>query len=173
MSRSKDGQAMQGAGEPLFDWDEFQNSFFGAGGWKEAWSGNPAGAIPWVDRYVKGILADAVPGAVQKASSQTGQSPPSSSKLSSAASNVFETHHAVIVRIRLSADVVPHHIRLHASPNEIVVSGLPGDEDKLVKLPAVIRVEGAKAICKQGILEITLPKGGDNPVKEILIRHVD
>lgn len=172
MSRSNEDQAIPGAGG-LFDWDEFQNGFFGGGGWKEAWSANPHGTIPWVDRYVKGILADAVPGAVQKASGQAGPPPSFAAKHSAVACNVFETHRSIIVRIRLAAAVEPRRVHLRASPYELIVSGLPGEEDKPVKLPVAVRVDEAKAICKQRILEVTFPKEDDVPAKDIPVRFME
>ncbi|MDF2719499.1 MAG: HSP20-like chaperone protein [Paenibacillus sp.] len=197
MSRSKDDHAIPGTGEGLFDWDDFQNHFFGGGGWKEAWGGKPSGTIPWVDRYVKGILADAVPVAVSRTAKQsgrtrqagqseqseqseeseesghTGQTPPFPSKLTSIACNVFETHRALIVRIRLSADVALRDIRLFATPHELKVSGLPGAEEKTVKLSTAVRADGARAICKQRILEVTLPKEEVRPAIEVPIRHME
>lgn len=200
MSRSKDDHAIPGTGEGLFDWDDFQNHFFGGGGWKETWGGKPSGTIPWVDRYVKGILADAVPVAVSRSAKQTahawqpgqskqtevseeaeeagqlgqtGHTAPFSSKLTSIACNVFETHRALIVRIRLSADVSLRDIRLFAAPHELKVLGLPGSEEKTVKLPTTVRAEGAKAICKQRIVEVTLPKEEERPAFEVPIRHME
>jgi HSP20 family molecular chaperone IbpA len=200
MSRSKDDHAIPGTGEGLFDWDDFQNHFFGGGGWKEAWGGKPSGTIPWVDRYVKGILADAVPVAVSRSAKQSGrtrqtgqseqaeeskeaeepgqigqsgQTAPFSSKLTSIACNVFETHRALIVRIRLSADVSIRDIRLFAAPHELKVLGLPGAEEKTVKLPTVVRTDGARAICKQRIVEVTLPKEEERAAIEVPIRHME
>lgn len=197
MSRSKDDHAIPGTGEGLFDWDDFQNHFFGGGGWKEAWGGKSSGTIPWVDRYVKGILADAVPVAVSRSAKQSRrtwqtaqseqtdeageaglteeavQTPPFPSKYTSIACNVFETHRALIVRIRLSADVSLRDLRLFAAPHELKVMGLPGAEEKAVKLPTAVRGDGARAICKQRILEVTLPKEEERPAVEVPIRHME
>lgn len=156
-------------GTDWFDWEQFQNHFFGGGGWKEAMNGKTAGTIPWVDRYVKGILADTVHGTTNRQFEQT----PLSSKQSSIACNVFETHQAMIVRIRLSAETDAHEIRLLAAPNELKIYGLPGDEDKTIKLSAPVRIDGAKAICKQRILEVTLVKEREGPAQEIPIRFIE
>ncbi|MEF3304957.1 Hsp20/alpha crystallin family protein [Paenibacillus sp. GYB003] len=171
MGENDGRQAGNGADGPMFDWEQFQNGFFGGPGWKEALSG-AAGTIPWVDRYVKNILAETVPAAVAHQAGTAGP-PPSAGKLSSIACNVFETHRAIFVRIRLNADVDPRSVRLFAFPGELKVAGLPGEEDKTVKFPALVRVDGAKAIYKRRIVEVTLPKEEEAPAKEIPIRYME
>lgn len=168
MGKSNDDRSASGT---LFDWDDFQQGFFGGGAWKEAWNSGALGTIPWVDRYVKGVLADAVPAAA--AAGSQAAPPAAVSKQSSLACNVFETHRALIVRIRLSADDEPRDIRLLATPNELKVAGLAGGEEKTVKLPLPVRVDGAKAICKQRIVEVTLPREEAYPVKEIPLRYME
>ncbi|GAA3405905.1 hypothetical protein ACFFNY_26120 [Paenibacillus hodogayensis] len=168
MARSDEEKTGPGGGP--FDWDGFQNSFFGGNGWKEALHGNPGGPIPWVDRYVKGILADAVPGPSDNG--RTAQ-PTAESRQSSLACNVFETHRALIVRIRLSADMEPRQLRLAAMPHELRLAGLPGGEEKTVRLAVPVRVDGAKAVYKQNVIEVTLPREEAVVAKEIPIRFME
>lgn len=173
MSRNRNDSSMPGSGGGFFDWDEFQNNFFSGGGWKEAWNQNAKGTIPWVDRYIKGILADAVPGVVSRPPEEPGQPPAFSSKYSAITCNLFETHRSLIVRVRLSMDAEPKNTRIFVSPNEVNVIGLPGGEERTVKLPTPVRVDGAKAVCKNRIVEITLPKEEEVIAKEIPIRHME
>ncbi|PYI55454.1 Hsp20/alpha crystallin family protein [Paenibacillus flagellatus] len=168
MSRTNDGEPA-GAAFP-FDWDDFQTRFFGDGGWKEAWNGG-AGTIPWVDQYVRQVLAKAVPDVNVN---QARPMPPDNKSTSPAvACSVFETHRAIIARIRLSPDVDPRAVRLFAYSHELKVTGLPGEREKTIKLPVPVRVDGTKAVCRQRVVEVTMPKEEASPVKEIPIRHGD
>lgn len=157
-------------GRTFFEWDDFQNRFFQDGGWKEALNGMP-GTIPWVDRYVKDILAELTPkgAAVHELVEQESKT----TRTKGIACSLFEMHRALLVRIRLTQDADPAAIRLYASPNELVVAGLPDGEEREVRLPVPVRTDGAKAICKNGIVEVSLQKEGSLPRKEIRIRHLD
>lgn len=170
MRGSDEEQASPGPGPGVFNWEQFQNSFFGGAGWKQAMNDYGTGSIPWLDRYVKSILGDTVPGA-PVVTNQPAQ--PFAAKTSSFTYNVFETHRSLIVRIRLSSDTNPRMVRLVASPAEIRVTGLPEGEDKTVRLPMPVRIDGAKALCKKQIIEITLQKDEMPPVKEIPLRFME
>ncbi|RKN86400.1 Hsp20/alpha crystallin family protein [Paenibacillus ginsengarvi] len=165
-----DEEASPGQGPGVFNWEQFQNSFFGGAGWKQVINENGTGSIPWLDRYVKSILVDTAPGA-SAVPSQPVQ--PFTSKTSSFTYNVFETHRSLIVRIRLSSETNPRTVRIVASTTEVKVTGLPDGEDKTVKLPMPVRIDGAKALCKKQIIEITLPKDELPPVKEIPLRFME
>jgi HSP20 family molecular chaperone IbpA len=165
MRRSNEEEAP--AGRAPFDWDDFQNRFFGEGGWKETWNG-ASGTIPWVDRYVKGILAEAVPDSAA-ANFKPSAAP---SRQTAVACNVFETHRAVIVRVKLSGGPASRDVRVFGTAYELRLAGLPGGEARTIKLPVPVRLDGAKAICKEQILEVTLPKESESPVKEIPVRFM-
>lgn len=165
MRRSNDEDAP--AGRAPFDWDDFQNRFFGEGGWKETMNG-ASGTIPWVDRYVKGILAEAVP----DSDSTNFRPSPAASKQTAVACNVFETHRAVIVRFKLNGGTAPRDVRVFGTAHELKLVKLPEGEERTIKLPVPVRIDGAKAICKQRILEVTLPKETESPIKEIPVRYM-
>lgn len=117
---------------------------------------------------MRDVLAEVVPDAFNR----TAQEPVRPSRVTSTASTVFETHRMIIVRIRLTPAVDPTAIRLFAGTTELWVTGLPEGEEKAVNLPMPVRAEAAKAVCKNRILEISLPKEEETPPKEIPIRHM-
>jgi HSP20 family molecular chaperone IbpA len=165
MSRQDGEEAGMGGGP--FDWEDFRNRFFGDGPWKQLLN---SGTIPWVDRYVKEIVSNAVPAALGGQSSRTAVPP---SKVTALACNVFETHRALIVRIRLPSTADPYAVRLNVSAHELKVSGLPDGEEKSVKLAAPVRIEAARAICRHRVVEVTLPKETGAKNRDVPIRFLD
>lgn len=144
-------------GNPGFRWEDFQNRFFGDGHWRD--SLRPDGAMPWVEEYVRGLIADVVPGA-----SETG--PPPSSRTSSFTGSVFETHQQVIARIRLPLGGETELPRVRASIHELQVETADGQR-RTLKLPCFVRPDGARAVWKEDILEVRLPKEGNPRYRDI------
>jgi HSP20 family molecular chaperone IbpA len=157
------------SGADRFNWDLFQRQFFGGGGWREALDGKEAGTMPWVDEYVKSMLAETIPKAAKR---ESGPSP-NPSKQKGIAYNVFETHQTLIVRVRLTPETDVQLLRLQMAPNELNLYGLPYGGEKTLKLPVPAKIDGAKAICKQRILEVTLIKERNAEQRDIPIRIME
>ena len=151
----------------MFDWEDFQNRFFQEKGWQETLKQLP-GPVPWVERYVRGLLNEIVPAAEAKAEFAA-----KTSRASGVAWNFFETHRTLLVKIMLSGQIDPFNVRIFASPTELLITGLTGEEEKRIKLPVLIRLEGARAICQNRIIELSLPKERGLPRKELPIRHIE
>lgn len=130
-----------------FDWESFQNQFFNEGIWRNTLN-NTTGQIPWVEDYVKTLLSNHIPN-----SDQTPTSP-----LSPVSYNIFETHHFVLVKILVPSHIEPKTLSLHVSPIELLVHGLPRNEETAIRLPALVRQNGSKAVYKDRVLEVRLPK---------------
>ena len=145
---------------PMFDWTEFRNKFFGDDAWKQMF-GN--GQLPWIEQYVRNIVSNVLPPAFSVPSQQTVHS--------SVTVNVFETHEGLIVRVRIPEDADPRAVRLFVGTNELAVRGPWGE--KRVKLPSVVRPEEAKAVYKSRVFELKLAPEHNDRFKEIPVRYMD
>jgi HSP20 family molecular chaperone IbpA len=70
----------------------------------------------------------------------------------------FETHHWVIVQIKLPKKQHPKNLRVLVNAHHIKIKGQTEGEGQLIKLPCSVVPTAAKAQFKQGILEIKMPK---------------
>lgn len=143
-----------------FSWEGFQNRFFGDGLWKEALSSND-GTLPWVEDYVRNLISEIVPGAIESAS------PPE--RKSAFTGNVFETHELVIARIRLPGEDGGSGVRLLVAIHELIVEW-PDGRKRTMKLPCFVRPDAAKAVWKEGVLEVRMPKEGAPKLREVPIQ---
>jgi HSP20 family molecular chaperone IbpA len=73
-------------------------------------------------------------------------------------SETFETHHSVIVQLKLPKKVHPKNLRVLINAHNIKINGQNEGEGQLIKLPCSVVPTGSKAQYKQGILEIKMPK---------------
>jgi hypothetical protein len=70
----------------------------------------------------------------------------------------FETHHWVIVQIKLPKKVHPKNLRVFINARNIKIKGQDEGDEQLIKLPCSVVPAESKAQFKQGILEIKMPK---------------
>ncbi|MCI3923691.1 Hsp20/alpha crystallin family protein [Paenibacillus sp. TRM 82003] len=125
------------------DWNPL-DGLWGAGG------PNPMAGTSdfrWINDYVDNIVNDAL--------SQTGGRRPVPGKLPV---ELFQTHHYVIARFRVPDSVKAHKLRVFASATKLRLEGLPKDGKQVVALPSAVRSDSAKALYKEGILQIKLLK---------------
>lgn len=102
----------------------------------------------WINEYVENVLKDAL-------SSHKETNGRSGSKLKS---ELFQTHHYVIVRFHVPASINGNQLRVHASRYRVKIEGLPGGEVQQVSLPALVYPETSRALYKDGILQVKLQK---------------
>jgi HSP20 family molecular chaperone IbpA len=149
MKRSDEG--FKGA---FFDWDGFQKQFFHEDAWKDSLRNGGTGQLPWLEEYIKDLVANVVPDAMVGANKTMNMTQPTSSLNF----NVFETHTYVIARAKLSKGTDLGGIRILAGSNELLVKGLPEGDDKVIALPGRVRPNESKAVYKNGVLEIRMPR---------------
>jgi hypothetical protein len=147
-----------------FNWEGFQNKFFGEGSWQEAIH-HPPGNLPWVESYIRDLLSDALPVSYSK--------PSISSQVKSATFNIFETHHMILVKIKLLQNVTPQSVKFFlGGANELLIKGLPDEEEHKMNLPSNVRHSGSKVVYKNGVFEVRMPKEEGVSFKEIPTRYL-
>lgn len=83
---------------------------------------------------------------------------------------IFEAHDYIIVRVGVPDNVHERNIQVHVSTNKIFIKwGLPGLEE-VIQLPADVEKEGIKAVIKNRILEIIIPKEQNIDLKSVNIK---
>ncbi|HET7578928.1 MAG TPA: Hsp20/alpha crystallin family protein [Bacillales bacterium] len=119
--------------------------------------------MSWVKDYVNDVMKQAFPG--QFSGKQQG----SRSSGSNISSDVFETHHFIIARIDVPEDILPENIRVMFHANELRLEGVES-EPKVIRLPGNGLYKGSKALYKDHVLEIRIPKKSREPFQEIPIQ---
>lgn len=156
---------MKNNGKNTFDWEGFQNQFFGEGHWQEGIH-NPAGYMPWVDQYVRDLIAKTVP------NPQSASTLATTPQVKSFTATVYETHHFVLARIKLLSPADPHCIRFLLSHRELILEGLPNEEQYRINLPCNVRLNGSKVIYKDHVFEVRMPKEEGTLYHEIPVKYV-
>ncbi len=160
------------------------------GGWnKESWDtfkrwmqesltfGAPQDDFRWVTDYVDGILKEALAAPerqqeIAKAKDVSRAAPsPSGRPL---AYELFQTHRHVIVRFAVPGRINPRRLRVFAGIQRIRVEGLPSEGKQTVALPALVYGDSARALFKDGVLQVKLMKRPSNDrYDEVFIRYED
>ncbi|MBW7474229.1 hypothetical protein K0T92_05690 [Paenibacillus oenotherae] len=104
--------------------------------------GNPSS---WLNDYVRDMLIKPAKAA-------------SSSAKGSLPTEIFETHHFLIVRIKLPGSADINNVRIMASNFSIKLSGLSDSKKHTIKLPKLVEPRSGKALLKEQVLQIKLRK---------------
>ncbi|RRJ62688.1 hypothetical protein EHV15_06835 [Paenibacillus oralis] len=82
----------------------------------------------------------------------------------------FETHQSVITRFRVPAGVNPQDIGVMVGAGDVRIR-LPDGGEERNPLPRRVRVEDSKAVYKDGVFEIRMPKEAeDEHYREIFVK---
>ncbi|WP_062356663.1 Hsp20/alpha crystallin family protein [Bacillus kwashiorkori] len=85
---------------------------------------------------------------------------------------VFETHDYVYIRIPFEKKEEVRNIKIFYNLNKCMIDHLDSfDGPYTITLPTIVKKKGAKAIYRDKILEITIPKNVDRQFNEIDISH--
>jgi HSP20 family protein len=107
-----------------------------------------------INAYVQNVISQATTGEV---------------KLST---EVFETHRSVIAKIKLPKQLHPKNLRIQVNANNIKIEKTEGNEEQIIHLPCRVDPSGRKAVYKQSVLEIRIPKvNTKDPYHEVFIRY--
>ncbi|MFE8702054.1 Hsp20/alpha crystallin family protein [Cytobacillus sp. FJAT-54145] len=88
-------------------------------------------------------------------------------------SEVFETHDFVFVRVSVKEDEWLKRLKLYHTSNQLIIEHIPAMEDKhTITLPAVVKKKGSTAYCKDGTLEVKIPKNIDMQFSEIDVTEI-
>lgn len=134
------------------DWDQFQQSF------KDQIPFNNQ-QLPWIQDYIQNILSQTMPGPLK------GQAHSSRYR-----SEVFETHDYMIAKIKLPEGVNPDKLKVLLGNHILRLEGDSREESHTLTLPSPGRFHGSRAICKNGVLEVRIPKEDNDNFRQIHIR---
>lgn len=143
--------------------------FFGQNG-----NGMPGGDwqnpdMTWVKDYVQDVMKQAFPGQFGEGEFRGNSGSGSRRGKSNLSTDVFETHHFIITRINVPEDILAENIRVMFHTNELKIEGVDS-EPQIVRLPANGLYKGSKAMFKDNVLEIRIPKRSREQFQEIPIQ---
>lgn len=112
----------------------------------------------WVEDYVKNILEKSLP------SSSTLK------RTTSSPSEIFETHHFVIMKMKMPENANPI---VKIRTDQVKVDGLSGSNSHIVRLPCHIDPQQSRASYKDGVLQIKMKKKKINKnYHEVAVRYL-
>lgn len=117
--------------------------------------------LSWIEEYVQDILSQVLSdGGIHNSDMSSIRRP-----------NVMNTHQYIIVRIPVPKRANTRKLKVLFNANQICLSGL-GEEDQVIPLPSPGRYDGSKALFKDNILEIRIPKEINETYQEVNIQFV-
>ncbi|HEX6923101.1 MAG TPA: Hsp20/alpha crystallin family protein [Bacillales bacterium] len=137
-------------------WDFFRQQPEGSDSPSGNW-GDPD--MSWVKDYVEDVMSQAFPGQFKDGAHRNGN----------IKSDVFETHHSMIIRMDVPEDIIPENVKVMFHTNELKVEGI-ASQPQIIKLPGNGLYKGSKAIYKNHVLEIRIPKRSRGQYQEIPIQ---
>lgn len=117
----------------------------------------------WIEDYVRDILSQVLPDEVMQNSSMSMPSRPHPS--------VFDTHHDTIVRVKVPEHTSAQELKVFFNTSQLRILGLE-EKEKVIPLPTPGRFDGSKAVFKDNILEIRIPKELNELYQEVNIQYL-
>lgn len=119
----------------------------------------------WIGDYVQDVLKHSFSDSAQNMNWE-------SKSFSRIEYDLFETHNSVIVRLRIPENIHPKHIKLFVGSNRLKVENLSTKQKQMITLPNTIDAEGSRAVFKDNVMEVRMPKANDSDFfNEIKIRY--
>lgn len=106
--------------------------------------------MTWVEGYVQDTLKKAMQGLDATVASTAGGD----------ASDIFETHDHVIVKVRLPKDENPRALQVFVKSDHIKVTGTLNGKDRVIKLPAMVIPKTARVRYRERLLQVQVRKRG-------------
>ena len=145
-----------------FDWQQFEKFFGGPIPFmSDTVKKRTTQDFSWIEQYVNKVLERSIPqgnggGGVNHTDAET-----------------FETHHHIIVKVNVPDDIPTRSIRVWAGMNQIKIEGLLRGNPQTITLPKMVDVASARALLKDGVLQIKLRKDSSNDLaQEVPIRFI-
>lgn len=126
-----------------------------------------------IENYIKQVLSQSMPSSLlpnlfNESEKNDGNDHKENNYKQRRNYQVFELHYFVIVRIEIEPHIDVNDLKIYHTSNQLILEGLPDKNGKkVIPLPAVVHHKGTKAIFKDHILEISIPKGKDNRLTQI------
>ncbi|TLS53619.1 hypothetical protein FE782_04930 [Paenibacillus antri] len=133
--------------------------------------GAPQDDFRWVTEYVDGILKEALAAPERQQEKVSGKAPRSSGVGKPLSYELFQTHRHIIVRFVVPERIKPRQLRVYAAVQRLRIEGLPNGAKQTVALPALVYSDTARALFKDGVLQVKLMKRPSNErFEEVFIR---
>jgi HSP20 family molecular chaperone IbpA len=117
--------------------------------------------MSWVQDYVNDMMRQSFP--------QFNDGTFQQGKGKRAKSDVFETHHFMIARVNVPEDILAQNVRVMFHTNELRIEGVES-QPLTIRLPGNGLYKGSKAMYKDHVLEIRIPKRKKEQFQEIPIQ---
>ncbi|HZG57113.1 Hsp20/alpha crystallin family protein [Paenibacillus sp.] len=122
----------------------------------------------WVTDYVDSVVKEAL---AAPAGKTAGKRPPDAGG-KPLSYELFQTHRHVIVRFAVPERWKPRRLRVFAGWQRLRLEGLPNGAKQVVALPALVYSDSARALYKDGVLQVKLMKRRDNErFEEVYVRY--
>lgn len=118
----------------------------------------------WIDKFVKDTMQQSLHSFMGNSNTnQTGYTDTASvrSSFGSAAGpspEIFETHRSVIARFKLPENTDIHQFDVKVTPNQLKLKHMEDSEFQAFALPTLVSGTGSRAVCRDHIVEVRMPK---------------
>ena len=131
----------------------------------------------WLDEYVQQLIHQVTPAGTRAENdgeerAQTSAVNEEDTAQANLSYQVFETHQSVIARIRIPASLNPAAIKVALNAYQLRLSGLPMGKKQVIQLPSAVKIDSAKALCRDLILEVRALKDPYESYRQINVQHV-
>lgn len=114
----------------------------------------------WVERLISQVLDRTLP----KSAKSPGVKPNGG-----VSAEVFETHRHVIAKIKLPSKEIPKALQVLVRTDRIKLLGLENDEPYFIELPSPVMARTARALIREGVLQVQARKRKKGPYHETYI----
>lgn len=124
-----------------------------------------------IEKYVQQMINEMIPKERQQMQWMTNQQANKTEETTQLKHTVFQTHEDIYVIIPIKDRQTVQDLKIFHTANELIIDHIEGKQS--ISLPSLVRKKGARAIYKDGLLEIKIPRSVDRQISEISIRNED
>lgn len=124
-----------------------------------------------IESFIQQMIREMIPKENQKMEWMFGQDENHHKENERLNYTVFQSHEDIYVSIPIVNKDDLESFKIYHTANELIISY--GERKERIPLPSLVTRKGARAIYKDGILEIKIPRSVDKQISEINIRNDD
>ncbi|NDI37206.1 Hsp20/alpha crystallin family protein [Chengkuizengella sediminis] len=117
--------------------------------------------LSWIDKYVSDTIEKAF-SRTSSTSNVDSSKPTTNTNTGELKTDLLDIHHYLIAKIYIPKHIDHKKIKLGLNSNKLKIKGLPSGNSQTIDLPTHIDTYDTKAIYKNQILEVRMPKVPDD-----------
>lgn len=84
---------------------------------------------------------------------------------------IFEAHDYILVKIQVPQNVYERNLSVRTSSSKVFIKWSPKSHEQVIQLPADVKKEGVKAVIKNHIMELSIPKEENTNSRQVDIDY--